>query len=74
MKLKQYLNEEKKKYRCGFNWHGESHEFYTYANDSTTAKRNGISKLSEKLKRSFSSVFAYFNQGKDNYSIEEIKE
>ena len=74
MRLESYLNESQKKFRCSFAWHGESHEFYTYAKDEKVAKRNGVSKLAEKLKRSFGSVWNYFNSGKDNYTIEEIEE
>jgi hypothetical protein len=74
MRLEAYLNEEQKKFRCAYNWHGESYEFFTHATDEKTAKRNGVSQLAKKLKRTFGSVWNYFNSGKDNYEIEEIKE
>jgi hypothetical protein len=61
---------EKKKYKCTFNWKGEIHKFYRWANNPIHASHLAFIQLAEDLKISPYVVRQYYILGnRNNFSI-----
>ena len=64
----------KKKYRCTFNWSGETYTLFTSAERSDKAFHILVTKLSKLLKVPRYEVLSrYWNGQVDNYYLEEVK-
>ena len=64
------------RYRGEFNWHGEIHTLYTYANSHDQARRFLLTQLAKKLKRTYGSLSSYYGdneKGNIYITIDPIK-
>jgi hypothetical protein len=59
-----------KTFRGSFCWYGEMHYLFTTCKSEHVAKRNLLTQLAKKLKRTRASISVYF-LGSNRYSIEE---
>ena len=60
-------------FRGIFNWYGENHTLYTYADNTEKAKRNMIKQLQDILGITcFITVASYFYNGDDKHEIAEV--
>ena len=65
----------KTKYKGTFNWHGETHIFFRWAQDRDDAWRVFTRALARKLRKCcITSVRREFRGKKSNYKIEEVKD
>ena len=62
------------KFKGTFNYMGTSYTLYTTALDRSRAFINFLHQIVKKVGYSYYYILRYFDNGKDNYLIEEIKE
>jgi hypothetical protein len=60
-------------YKGTFNWHGETFVFFRYAHSEAQAYKLFLIELSNKLRRTYSSIDRHF-YGTDHYKIVEEKQ